>query len=199
MSHESGKTLKVLTRLIIGVLGLTGMVSGFRQIGRGLDEIRGGTENAKLITAGDAQVDSANVAMAASRELLVTLMNDFDKLGLIAARQQDSTEAREAHELYMQASSHFRIAAKLAGEYSAKDDRAPAKSIWALKVASYNGYADFEAINQQIVDLFRDVSETNPKAVTERLLSLAQTRDSLQAAAVSAGTQAEAAIAALKK
>lgn len=199
MSQESGKKLSLPIRLLIGVLGLVAMVSGFRQCSSGLDEMSSGAAVEKLATVIDAHVDSGNVAMIAAQPLMMTLLNDVDKLGLAAARQQDSAEARKAYDLFAQSSVHFRTAAKLTGDASAKDDRETMKPIWALKMTTFNGLGDVEAINQQITALLRDESATDAKMVTDSILSSAHRRDSVQLVALSAQTQAAAAVAAAKK
>jgi hypothetical protein len=199
MSQESGKKLSLPIRLIIGVIGVVAMVSGIRQCGSGLDEMSAGSAVEKLVTVIDAHVDSGNVAMIAAQPLMMTLLNDVDKLGLAAARQQDSTEARKAHDLFAQSSAHFRTAAKLTGDVSAKDDRETMKPIWALKMTTFNGLGDVEAINQQITALLRDESATDAKMVTDSILSSAHRRDSVQLMALNAQTQAAAAVAAAKK
>jgi hypothetical protein len=139
------------------------------------------------------------VAMLAAQPLMMTLLNDVDKLGLALARQQDSAEARKAHDLFAQSSAHFRTAAKLTGDASAKDGREPMKPIWALKMTTFSGLGEVESINQQITALLRDETATDAKMVTDSILSAARRRDSLQLIALNAQTQAAAAVAAAKK
>ena len=199
MSQESGKKLSLPLRVIIGAVGIVAMVSGFRQCSSGLSEMKGGSEFEALVTTIDAHVDSGNVAMVAAQPLMMTLLNDVDRLGLSVARQRDSAQAHKANELFGQSSTHFRMAASLSGEASAQDSRESMKPIWALKLTTFSGLSEVEAINQQITALLRDESATDVKMVTDSILSSARRRDSLQLLALNAQTQANAAVAASKK
>lgn len=199
MSQATGSKLNLPTRLIIGVIGVVAMVSGFRRCSTGLGEISSAVDFEGVVTAMNAQVDSGNMAMFAAQPLLLTLVNDFNKLGLPAMRQQDTAQARKAHDLFGQSSAHFRNAAKLGGVAAGKDDRVTMKAIWPLKLTSYNGLSDVEAINQHIAGLLRDESAMSAKALMDSVLSCARQRDSLQLGAINAQAQAEAATAASKK
>ena len=181
-------------RLIVGVLGLVVMVSGIRQCSSGMAQ--GSGKNNALLTRIDATVDSANRALLAAQPMLMTVLTDFDKLGHAAARSQDSSLARNANDLFGQSAAHFRDAAKLSGDAAANDDTERLKQVYTLKVSTYNGLSQVEAINQQITALILGEPGFDAKVVTDSILSLAHRRDSLQLAALNAQA---AATAALKK
>ena len=194
MAQDTAKKLGVPARLIAGVLGLVVMFSGIRQCSSGMSSAS--SEVSALLTRIDAVVDSGNRTMLTAQPMLVSLLTDFDKLGHAAARSQDSTLAHNAGDLFGQSAAHFRNAATLTADAATKDDTERLKQVYALKVTTYNGLSQVEAINQQITALILGEPGFDAKITTDSILGLAHRRDSLQLAALNAQA---AATAALKK
>ena len=194
MAQDTAKKFGVPARLIAGVLGLVVMFSGIRQCSSGMSSAS--SEVSALLTRIDAVVDSGNRALLAAQPMLMTVLTDFDKLGHAAARNQDSTLAHNAGDLFGQSAAHFRNAATLTADAATKDGTERLKPVYALKVTTYNGLSQVETINQQITALILSEPGFDGKVVTDSILSLARHRDSLQLAALNAQA---AATAALKK
>lgn len=193
--HSPGNawTKNPFLRIVLGICGLVGIVTGVRQMYEGVNEIRGAGESKvvmQLLKESDQAVDEANAVTQAAAMPFQTMLDAVDNTGLEAARKQHGETAQKLIADFATAATKARLGASKLAEAEQHGVSDNFKPFIETKAKAYESFATACDKNQALVKLVMDESFAKLDDLLPKFNAVLAERDAAQKQATDLTEQA---------
>jgi ABC-type uncharacterized transport system ATPase component len=184
-----------MTTVVLMAVGVIGIIFGVMKMSQGVHEIFGSSINDKAVEslqASDHAVAAAATEIQTAQPKFQALLNNVDKKGVAAVRQDDRADVQEVQKNFASAVENYRRAVSSLDQALETSLPDKAKEFVSGKREGLNLLAEVCDANRQIVGLILDESIAANDAYLAKITEIAAKRDANQKSAEEAIAKADA-------